>query len=65
MNKIKTVGITYLIISITGIDAYALLLLNFTDIVIKISLFLFVTALLGLLGWVGFIMLTTPDTERK
>jgi hypothetical protein len=65
MNKIKTVGITYLIISITGIAAYALLLLNFTDIVIKISLFLFVTALLGLLGWVGFIMLTTPDTERK
>lgn len=65
MNKIKTVGIIYLIISITGIAAYALLLINFTDLVIKISLFLFVTGLLGLLGWVGFIMITTPDTERK
>lgn len=63
MNKIKITGMLYLILSIVGIIFYGVLLLNFTLPVLMFTAFVIVAAFLGMLGWVGFIMLKTPQLK--
>lgn len=65
MNRIKFIGGIYLILSLFGIFGYGMLLWKFSETVLRITAFLSVVAILGLLGWVGIIMLTTPDFGKK
>ncbi|MCK9603772.1 MAG: hypothetical protein M0R66_05370 [Candidatus Omnitrophica bacterium] len=63
MNRIKVVGMLYLILSICGILLYGMLLLRFTLPVLMITAFIATALCLGMLGWVGFIMLKTPQLK--
>ena len=49
--------------SIIGIIVYGLLLVYWADIVLKISAFLAVLLIMGILAWIGYTMATTPPPE--
>jgi predicted DNA-binding transcriptional regulator len=49
--------------SILGIVVYALLLIFAWQITIRVTAFLAVALLLGILAWIGYTMATTPPPE--
>lgn len=64
MNKDKIIGLLIFIGSILGIIIYAWLLFFIaTIIVIQITLFIAVAALLAILAWIGYTLATTPPPK--
>jgi threonine/homoserine/homoserine lactone efflux protein len=59
----KALGAVILLGSVLGIVIYGSLLLFFPKIILEISAFLAVVVLLGILGWIGWTMATTPAPE--
>lgn len=60
MARDKTVGIILLIGSILGILLYGWLLWYYPTLILQITAFVAVASLLGILGWIGYTMATTP-----
>ena len=60
MNKDQLIGLSILIASIIGIGVYAWLLYAYALIVLQITAFIAITAILGILAWIGYTMATTP-----
>ena len=64
MNKDKIIGLLILIGSILGIIIYAWLLFFISPIiVIQITLFIAVSAILAILSWIGYTLATTPPPK--
>lgn len=64
MNKDKIIGLLIFIGSILGIVIYAwLLFFVATIIVIQITLFIAVAAILAILLWIGYTLATTPPPK--
>lgn len=49
--------------SIVGIIVYGLMILYWPTIMLQITAFVGVAALLGILAWIGYTMATTPPPE--
>ena len=60
MSKDQWIGLALIIGSIAGIIIYGWLVYTWTTIVLMISAFLVIAAGLGIVGWIGFTLLTTP-----
>jgi len=60
MNKDQLIGLSILIASVIGIGVYAWLLYAYALIVLQITAFIAITAILGILAWIGYTMATTP-----
>lgn len=61
LNKDQAIGAIILIASITGIVIYGWLLFFINALlVLQISAFIVVVAILGILAWIGWTMATTP-----
>ncbi|MEM3437437.1 MAG: hypothetical protein QXP55_02725 [Nitrososphaerales archaeon] len=61
LNKDQAIGVLILIASIVGIIIYGWLLFFInTLLVLQISAFIAVLAILGILAWIGYTMATTP-----
>jgi hypothetical protein len=65
MSRIKIIGMVYLVLSLVGIVLYGALIAKFPIPVLKISAFFIVAGFLGVLAWVGFVMLKTPQMKSK
>jgi predicted DNA-binding transcriptional regulator len=64
MNKDKIIGLLILIVSILGIIIYAWLIFFISPIiVIQITLFIAVSAILAILSWIGYTLATTPPPK--
>ena len=64
MNKDKIIGLLIFIGSILGIIIYAWLLFFISPIiVIQITLFIAVSAILSILSWIGYTLATTPPPK--
>jgi predicted DNA-binding transcriptional regulator len=64
MNRDKIIGLFIFIVSILGIIIYAwLLFFIFPIIVIQITLFIAVSAILAILSWIGYTLATTPPPK--
>jgi len=60
MNKDQTIGAVLLAGSIVGVVVYAWLLYAYAMVVLQITAFLAVAAVLVILAWIGWTMATTP-----
>lgn len=60
MNKDQSIGVIILVASVVGILVYAWLIYTFPLIVLQITAFLAVAAVLVILAWIGWTMATTP-----
>ena len=60
MNKDQSIGAIILVASVVGILVYAWLIYTFPLIVLQITAFLAVAAMLVILAWIGWTMATTP-----
>jgi len=60
MNKDQGIGLVVLVASVVGIVLYAWLIHAFTIVVLQITAFLAVAAVLVMLAWIGWTMATTP-----
>ena len=63
MNKDQAIGAVILIGSVTGIALYAWLIYAFAIIVLQVTAFVGVGAVLVILAWIGWTMATTPPLE--
>jgi predicted DNA-binding transcriptional regulator len=64
MNKDKIIGLLILIGSVLGIIIYAWLIFFISPIiVIQITLFIAVSAILAILSWIGYTLATTPPPK--
>jgi predicted DNA-binding transcriptional regulator len=60
MNKDQVLGAVILIGSIVGIGVYAYLLFLWSILVLELTAFLAVAAVLVILAWIGYTLATTP-----
>jgi len=60
MSRDQTYGAVILTASVVGLVAYAWLLYAFATLVLQITAFVAVAAVLVILGWIGWTMATTP-----
>ena len=60
MSKDQWIGLALIIGSIAGIIVYGWLVYSWTTIILMISAFLVIAAGLGIVGWIGFTLVTTP-----
>ena len=60
MDKDRSIGITLFIICIVGIFIYAWLLLTWAVLILQITAFVGVAAVLAIVAWIGWTMATTP-----
>jgi len=60
MNKDQSIGVIILVAGVAGILLYAWLIYTFPLIVLQITAFLAVAAVLVILAWIGWTMATTP-----
>ena len=60
MNKDQGIGAVLLLASIAGIVVYAWLLFTFAIVVLQITAFVAVAAVLVIAAWIGWTMATTP-----
>ena len=61
LNKDQLIGALMLIVSIAGIVIYGwLLFFVASQLVLQISVFIAVGAILGILAWIGYTLATTP-----
>lgn len=63
MANDKAVGGSILILSILGIVVYGLLMVYRPILTLRVTAFLAVAVLLGILAWIGYTMATTPPPE--
>jgi predicted DNA-binding transcriptional regulator len=63
MANDRALGGAILLGSVAGIIIYGVLLYYFATLVLEITAFLGVVVLLGILGWIGWTMATTPPPE--
>ena len=60
MNKDQGIGAVILVASIIGLVVYTWLLYAYPTVVLQITAFLAVAAVLVILAWIGWTMATTP-----
>ena len=60
MNKDQGIGVLLLVASIVGVIVYAWLLFAYAIVVLQITAFVAVAAILVIAGWIGWTMATTP-----
>jgi predicted DNA-binding transcriptional regulator len=60
MNKDQGIGAVLLVAGIVGILVYAWLLFAYAIVVLQITAFIAVAAVLVILAWIGWTMATTP-----
>ena len=60
MSKDQAIGALILVGSIVGIVVYAWLIYSYAIVVLQITAFLAVAAMLAILAWIGWTMATTP-----
>jgi predicted DNA-binding transcriptional regulator len=60
MNKDQSIGVIILVAGVAGILLYAWLIYTFPLVVLQITAFLAVAAVLVILAWIGWTMATTP-----
>ena len=60
MNKDQAIGAVLLVAGIVGIVIYAWLLYAYAIVVLQITAFIAVAAVLVILAWIGWTMATTP-----
>jgi predicted DNA-binding transcriptional regulator len=60
MNKDQGIGAAILVASIIGVIVYAWLLFTYAIVVLQITAFIAVAAILVIAGWIGWTMATTP-----
>ena len=60
MNKDQAIGAVILVGSVVGVALYAWLLYAFAMVVLQITAFIAVAAVLVILAWIGWTMATTP-----
>ena len=60
MNKDQGIGAFILVASIIGVIVYAWLLFAYAIVVLQITAFIAVAAILVIAGWIGWTMATTP-----
>jgi predicted DNA-binding transcriptional regulator len=60
LDKDKLIGVSLVIGGIAGIVIYGLLLWNYTMVVLAITAFVGVAAILVIVAWIGWTMATTP-----
>jgi len=60
MNKDQGIGAVLLVASIAGIVAYAWLLFTYAILILQITAFVAVAAVLVIAAWIGWTMATTP-----
>jgi len=60
MTKDQLTGLLLLIGSIVGIVIYGYLLYNWATIILQVTAFLIVAGGLGVVGWIGYTLATTP-----
>ena len=60
MNKDQGIGAVLLAASIAGIVVYAWLLFTYAIVVLQITAFIAVAAVLVIAAWIGWTMATTP-----
>ncbi|MDG6967788.1 MAG: transcriptional regulator [Nitrososphaerota archaeon] len=63
MANDRALGGGILLGSILGIIIYGVLLYFYPTLILEITAFLAVVVLLGILGWIGWTMATTPPPE--
>jgi predicted DNA-binding transcriptional regulator len=61
MNKDQGIGAVLLAGSIVGIALYAWLVYSYAVLVLQITAFIAVAAILVILAWIGWTMATTPS----
>jgi len=60
MNKDQGIGVVILVVSIVGVLVYAWLLFTYAILVLQITAFIAVAAVLVIAAWIGWTMATTP-----
>jgi predicted DNA-binding transcriptional regulator len=60
MNKDQGIGTVILVASIIGVIVYAWLLFTYAIIVLQVTAFVAIAAVLVILAWIGWTMATTP-----
>jgi predicted DNA-binding transcriptional regulator len=60
MNKDQGIGAVLLVAGIVGIIIYAWLLFAYAIVVLQVTAFIAVAAVLVILAWIGWTMATTP-----
>lgn len=60
MNKDQGIGVLLLLASLIGLLLYAWLLYSYAVVVMQITAFVAVAAILLILAWIGWTMATTP-----
>jgi predicted DNA-binding transcriptional regulator len=60
MNKDQGIGAFILVASIIGVIVYAWLLFAYAIVVLQITAFIAVAAILVIAAWIGWTMATTP-----
>jgi predicted DNA-binding transcriptional regulator len=60
MNKDQGIGAVLLVASIVGIIVYAWLLFTYAIVILQITAFVAVAAVLVIAAWIGWTMATTP-----
>ena len=60
MNKDQGIGVVILVASIIGVIVYAWLLFAYAIVVLQITAFVAVAAVLVIAAWIGWTMATTP-----
>jgi predicted DNA-binding transcriptional regulator len=60
MNKDQGIGAVVLVASIAGIVVYAWLLFTYAIVILQITAFIAVAAILVIAAWIGWTMATTP-----
>ena len=63
MSKDQAIGAVILIGSVVGIALYGWLIYAFAVLVLQVTAFLAVAAVLVILAWIGWTMATTPPPE--
>jgi len=63
LNKDQAIGAVIFIASVAGIALYGWLIYAFAILVLQVTAFLAVAAVLVILAWIGWTMATTPPPE--
>jgi len=63
VNRDQAIGAVILIASVAGIAIYGWLVYAFAIVVLQLTAFLAVAAVLVILAWIGWTMATTPPPE--
>lgn len=63
LSRDQVIGAVILVVSLLGICVYGWLLYFYPLIVVQVTAFLAVAAVLAILAWIGYVMATTPPPD--